>query len=223
MESTGDLVLYRKELCRRLLFCGWCNKYGFAYDVKVWAISDSRVCPYGWSIRNALVTDGQLYVLPQTGPHLPLYGTGIVIPADQMPATLELTDSGNLEVRSGRVIADIKVRDVREPTAYSDLSPFTEVDAGPNAGDGTCSEMEWTLEGVEPPERCDHIELWRTSSDQSLVLYRLEVFGKGRKWGGHYSREDTLTDEELFDPDRPNYAALPVVLPNGSSQCFQVW
>ena len=224
MESTGDLVLYRK----RTFLQGYSSadgaiNYGSAYDVKVWSASDSGYVPTAGAY-GMLGTDGQLYVLPSdypTSASLWSTGTATVIPAEQMPATLELTNSGNLEVRSGRMIADINVRDIREPTAYSDLSPFTEVDAGPNAEMAHCSELEWTLEGVETPERCDQIELWRTSSDQSLVFYRCEVFGKVE--GGEVTivGNDTLTDEELFDPDRPNYAALPVVLPNGSVNAFR--
>ena len=179
-------------------------------------LSDSGYTPTAGAFAQ-VGTDGQLYILPSNYDasnsltNTPLYGTGVVIPADQMPATLELTDAGNLEIRSGRVIADIKVRDIRKPTAYSDLSPISEVDTGPNADRPHASKLDWTLEGIEPPERCDMIELWRTSSDQSLVFYRCEAFGKVTNGEVTIVGEDTLTDEELFDAERPNYSALPVV------------
>lgn len=222
MEDTGDLVLYRK----RTFVEGFNSsdlsvRYSFAYDHKIWAISDLGYVPVPGAYA-CLGNDGQLYMLPADWPITsPYYGTGVIVPVDQMPASLELTDSGNLEVRGGRMVTEIKVRNVKEPTAYSDLSPFTEVEAGPVAERTHASKMEWTLEGVEPPDRCDHIELWRTSSDQSLVLYRLEAFGKVENGEVTIVGEDTLTDEELFDPDRPNYAALPVVLPNGAVNAFR--
>ena len=223
MEVTGDLVLYKK----RTFINGFNSsdgsvRYGTAYDIKLWSFAES----YGYvpvaGANAALGNDGQLYIIPSDWPASPLLsGNGVPIPSDQMPATLELTDAGNLEIRSGRVVADISVRDTKEVTAYSDLSPFTEVEAGPVAERSHCSQMEWTLEGVEPPKRCDHIELWRTSSDQSLVFYRCEAFGKVENGEIEIIGTDTLTDEELFDPDRPNYAALPVVLPNGSVNAFR--
>ena len=227
MEATGDLVLYRK----RVFIDGFNSangevRYSHLYDVKLWALSDSGYTPTAGAFAQ-VGTDGQLYILPSNYDasnsltNTPLYGTGVVIPADQMPATLELTDAGNLEIRSGRVIADIKVRDIRKPTAYSDLSPISEVDTGPNADRPHASKLDWTLEGIEPPERCDMIELWRTSSDQSLVFYRCEAFGKVTNGEVTIVGEDTLTDEELFDAERPNYAALPVVLPNGSLNAYR--
>lgn len=113
------------------------------------------------------------------------------------------------------------VRDMSKPIAYSDLSPITDVDAGPNDDRSHCSKMEWSLPGATPPTRADMVELWRTSADQSLVYYRLEAYGLPTASGVQIVGIDTLTDEELFDPERANYAAMPIVLPNGSVNAYR--
>jgi hypothetical protein len=113
------------------------------------------------------------------------------------------------------------IRDLTKPICYSDLSPIIDVDAGPNEDRTHSSEMIWNLTGVNPPERADKVELWRTSADQSLVFYRAESYGKPSLDGVEIVGKDTLTDEELFDADRPHYAALPVVLPNGGVNAYR--
>lgn len=113
------------------------------------------------------------------------------------------------------------VRDLSKPIAYSDLSPITDVDAGPNDDRTHASKMEWSLPGATPPARADMVELWRTSADQSLIFYRTEVYGTPSANGVQIVGTDTLTDEELFDPERANYAAMPIVLPNGSVNAYR--
>lgn len=115
----------------------------------------------------------------------------------------------------------VVVRDLTKPIAYSDFSPITDIDAGPNEERTHSSSLEWSLTGVTPPPRADIVELWRTSSDQSLVFYRLDVYGLPTPEGVTLVGDDTLTDEELFDPERANYAAMPVVLPNGSVNAYR--
>lgn len=115
----------------------------------------------------------------------------------------------------------VLVRDPSKPTSYSNFSPIVDVDAGPNDQRTHCSEFKWNLPGVTPPPRADRVELWRTSSDQSLVFYRLEAYGIPSDSGVTIVGTDTLNDEELFDPDRPNYAAMPVVLPNGNLNAYR--
>ena len=116
---------------------------------------------------------------------------------------------------------NVIVRDMTKPVAYSNFSPIVDVDAGPNDSRTHCSELRWSLPGVTPPQRADFVELWRTSADQSLVFYRCEAYGVPGANGVEIIGTDTLTDEELFDPDRPNYAAMPVVLPNGNVNAYR--
>lgn len=84
----------------------------------------------------------------------------------------------------------------------SNLSPVTEIDAG----EGKAS-VSWTF--AAPTGRAKKVELWRSTGDQALTLYKVaEVTGT--------TFSDSLTDEELRDPDRDGYAAMPIVLPNGA-------
>ncbi len=115
----------------------------------------------------------------------------------------------------------VTVRDLSKPIAYSDLSPIKDIDCGPNDERSHASRLTWSLTGVSPPERADIVELWRTSADQSLVFYRAEAYGIPTSQGVEIVDADTLTDEELFDPERPHYAAMPVVLPNGSVNAYR--
>lgn len=112
-------------------------------------------------------------------------------------------------------------RDFSKPVSYSNFSPIVDVDAGPNEERPHCSELRWSVPGVQPPLRADMVELWRTSADQSLVFYRAEAYGIPSSEGIDIVGSDTLTDEELFDPERANYAAMPVVLPNGSLNAYR--
>ena len=143
--------------------------------------------------------------------------TGQVV---EFKPTSSIADGTALLVRfQDQVTASL--RDMTKPVTYSDLSPILDVDAGPNEERTHSSEMKWDLSGVVPPERSDKVELWRTSADQSLVFYRAEAYGKPSLDGIEIVGTDTLTDEELFDADRPHYAALPVVLPNGGLNAYR--
>ena len=113
------------------------------------------------------------------------------------------------------------IRDMEKPVSYSNFSPILDVDAGPSDERESASKLVWTLPGVTPPARADMVEFYRTSADQSLVFYRLDIYGLPTEDGVQIVGEDTLTDEELFDPDRANYAAVPVVLPNGSLNAYR--
>lgn len=119
------------------------------------------------------------------------------------------------------VTITITVRDMTKPIGYSDFSPIADVDAGPNESRTHCSKMQWSIPGATPPIRADKVELWRTSADQSLVYYRVESYGRPTQNGVQIVGDDTLTDEQLFDPDRPHYAAMPIVLPNGNVNAYR--
>lgn len=84
----------------------------------------------------------------------------------------------------------------------SNLSPVREVDAGDGA-----QSMSWSVAGPSNTDgRTLTVELWRTTGDQALMLYRV---GTGTTF------TDDLTDDEVRSPDRAGYAAMPIVLPNG--------
>lgn len=82
----------------------------------------------------------------------------------------------------------------------SNLSPVREIDVGEGAASFT-----WSVSASD--ERASIVELWRSTSNEATTLYRVSV--------GSGSFVDNMTDDELRDPDRPGYAAMPIVLPNG--------
>ena len=155
---------------------------------------------------------------------------GMILEAPLLPNNLVITsiNSRYVEVNQRMVnlpynttISGIVVRDPRKPVGYSDFSPIVDVDAGPNESRTHSSIMTWSMIGVLPPTRADRVEFWRTSGDQSLVFYRCEAYGIPVNSGVSVTGVDTLTDEELFNVDRPYYAAMPVVLPNGNVNAYR--
>jgi hypothetical protein len=84
----------------------------------------------------------------------------------------------------------------------SNLSEVVEVDAGEHA-----TSLTWTV--APPTGRAVACELWRSTGNQALTLYRVATID------GSEPFVDDLTDEELRDADREGYEAMPVVLPNG--------
>lgn len=91
----------------------------------------------------------------------------------------------------------------------SSISTLVEVSAGYNAATFNWS---WSNAGVE--SRVEKIELWRTTADQSIVLYRVASLSKV---GGVLptSYVDTLTDDDLLDPERTDFGLMPIVMPSG--------
>jgi hypothetical protein len=117
--------------------------------------------------------------------------------------------------------ATANVRDMSKPVIYSNFSPITDVDTTTFAAVPRPTQMLWSITGVTPPARAQIVEFFRTSSDESLVFYRLEMYGRVNGASVTVVGTDVLTDEELFNPERPNYAAVPVVLPNGNLNAYR--
>lgn len=113
------------------------------------------------------------------------------------------------------------IRDMERPIFYSDFSPITDVDTTLFTANPRPTQMVWDISGVTAPSRATVVEFFRTSSDESLVFYRLEMYGRVAGGTVQIVGTDILTDEELFDPDRPFYAAMPVVLPNGGLNAYR--
>lgn len=91
----------------------------------------------------------------------------------------------------------------------SSISWMQEADAGSGSG-----EFVWSFshDGIE--DRVHAMELWRTTSEQSVVLYRVAtILRSAAAFTATYS--DTLTDAELQDTTRPDYGLMPVTLPSG--------
>lgn len=93
----------------------------------------------------------------------------------------------------------------------SNLSDVAEVDAGEAA-----TSVTWTV--AAPSGRAKKVELWRSTGNQALTLYRVATLDESNATAEDatvFSFLDDLTDEELRDPDREGYEAMPIVLPNG--------
>ena len=91
----------------------------------------------------------------------------------------------------------------------SSISPLLEIDAG----DGRDS-LQWTVTHGTVDSRVTAMELWRTTSDQSVLLFRVAtILATDPAWSAAYT--DTLSDDDLKDPERGGYALMPVTLPSG--------
>lgn len=153
-------------------------------------------------------------VLDMTG--LPHKTTVASVVPSGTTATITLSKPATQTLASQNAI----IRDYTKPIAYSDFSPIVDVDCGPNATRLRTSILSWAIDATAP-ERADTVELYRTSGDQSLVFYRLEAYGTVTAGSVAIVGDDTLTDEELYDSTRPNYAAVPIVLPNGGLNAYR--
>ncbi len=91
----------------------------------------------------------------------------------------------------------------------SNISAFAEVDA-----EGGVQSLTWTWSNANADARAHKVELWRTTADQAVVLYRVASLSKvAGVLPTTYT--ESLTDRELADPERTDYGLMPVVLPSG--------
>lgn len=91
----------------------------------------------------------------------------------------------------------------------SSISELVEVDTGAGAG-----SLAWNLTHAFLDDRVAVVELWRTTSGQSVILFRVATFSRsGGQFTGVYY--DTLSDANLKDTQRDGYSLMPVTLPSG--------
>lgn len=91
----------------------------------------------------------------------------------------------------------------------SSISDMTKVDAGQGA-----SGLEWDITHGVVDARVTAVELWRSTADQSVLLYRVATIPRNQ-FTTTYT--DTLSDSDLIDTDRVDYASMPITFP-GSGQ-----
>jgi hypothetical protein len=77
---------------------------------------------------------------------------------------------------------------------------------------GKIGALVWSFETTNADARATAIELWRTTAGQSVVFFKVATIQKAN-WASTYT--DTLTDEQLKDPERDGYALMPLTLPSG--------
>jgi hypothetical protein len=91
--------------------------------------------------------------------------------------------------------------------APSSISELVELDVGDSA-----SSITWTFNHGTIDSRVTAMELWRTSADQSVILYRIATIQRAN-FSTPYV--DTVSDEDLIDVTRINYGLMPVTMPSG--------
>lgn len=79
--------------------------------------------------------------------------------------------------------------------------------------DGAAS-LTWTLSHSGVDSHVSAVELYRTTADQGVLLYRVATIPRA-SWSTPYT--DSLRDEDLTDPERQGYGLLPVTLPSGQA------
>lgn len=91
----------------------------------------------------------------------------------------------------------------------SSISELVEIDCGDGA-----SAITWNFTHPHLDARVHAMELWRTTADQAVMLFRIATILRSEAaFTGSYT--DTLTDADLKDTKRANYGIMPVTLPSG--------
>lgn len=91
----------------------------------------------------------------------------------------------------------------------SSISDLVEIDI-PSPSD----TLTWTLAHYGVDDRVSAVELWRTTADQKVSLFRVATIAKtDQNWSGQYA--DSLSDPDLIDTTREGFAVMPIVLPSG--------
>lgn len=89
----------------------------------------------------------------------------------------------------------------------SSVSEFATLDSGQGS-----AGISWSLSHGHIDDRVTAVELWRSTGDQKILLYRVATIQRAQ-FPGTYT--DTLSDADLIDVDRDEYGLLPVTLPSG--------
>ena len=89
----------------------------------------------------------------------------------------------------------------------SSISELVEINTGESSASLTWSFTHGTLD-----DRVTAMELWRTSSDQSVILYRVATIQRA-SFSSTYV--DTIQDPDLIDTKRSGFGLMPVTLPSG--------
>jgi len=97
----------------------------------------------------------------------------------------------------------------------SSISELVSVDATSGS-----SRLTWTIPTTGADARATHVELWRTTANQSVILFRVATLAIS----GLSTYSDTLSDKDLSNSARDGYGLMPVTLPSGqiNARRFQV-
>lgn len=92
----------------------------------------------------------------------------------------------------------------------SSISALAEINA-----DSGFDSMTWFITHGAVDDRVSAMELWRTTSDQSILLFRVATITRTNGTWAASTYLDTLSDYELSNPERDGYALMPITLPSG--------
>lgn len=87
----------------------------------------------------------------------------------------------------------------------SSISTLAEIDSPLGA-----AWIEWNFTHSNRDQRAAKMELWRTTADQAVVLYRVATLAKDAT-----QYFDRMTDADLLDTSRGDYGLMPITLPSG--------
>ena len=114
------------------------------------------------------------------------------------------------------------VDDTSEALGGPTASPITDLAEIELTSPAETLNWSWSNSGAEA--RASRLELWRTTADQALVLYRVASLPRDGSGNFPTTFADTVSDADLINPNRPAtgsggvitaFGALPIVLPNG--------
>jgi hypothetical protein len=109
----------------------------------------------------------------------------------------------------GTYLCCMRYLDDSSPAVPSSISELVEVKVGNGA-----SSLAWSFTHHGIDDRVSAMELWRTTSDQGVLLFRVATIQRADSgWSATYT--DTLNDEQLKDPERDGYGLMPITLPSG--------
>ena len=91
----------------------------------------------------------------------------------------------------------------------SSISELVEIDVGDAAGG-----IIWTLTHPGLDDRVVAAELWRTTANQDVLLYRVATIQRtDPEFSSTYT--DLLDDDAMIDTERDGYGLMPITLPSG--------
>jgi hypothetical protein len=152
----------------------------------------------GGSITKVTVTNGGSYSLAPT----------VTLGDYDATATATISNAMQGKYKCAIRYIDSTPEKFRGPVASS-ISDLIEVDTAAGG-----SALTWTLAHSGLDARVNAVELWRTTSDQGVLLFRVAtILRSAGNFTGTYT--DTFTDAQLIDVERDGYGLLPVTLPSG--------
>lgn len=135
-------------------------------------------------------------------------GVQTVIESDKAIATAVLAPR-----MAGKYLCGVRL--VGRDGVPGNFGPLTTVDCGERA-----SSIVWTLSNIAltdgAPNRISKMELWRTTGDQAITLYKVAEFSSTQS-----SYTDSMPDAEVSNDTRSGYAALRILTEEGHTNAFR--